>query len=172
MRASSLIIITVQYSDIARFLNMYQLWLDDLYPRAKFADGLTIIEKLGHTKRIQIMRKEWIEEGKPRTAETDPEDDDIFGLDDSNHPVGEDVAKTNVPERIIQDQTEEVDGFSNGAEQLLHIQEGAEPDEDELDALLAEDGKTMQSIASKPPRATEDDFADELEAMAGMEDMW
>jgi replication fork protection complex subunit Csm3/Swi3 len=46
-------------------LNMYQLWLDDLYPRAKFADGLAIIEKLGHTKRIQAMRKQWIDEGKP-----------------------------------------------------------------------------------------------------------
>lgn len=45
---------------------MYQLWLDDLYPRAKFADGLTIIEKLGHTRRMQTMRREWINEGKPQ----------------------------------------------------------------------------------------------------------
>ena len=51
---------------MARLLNAYQLWLDDLYPRAKFADGLAIIEKLGHTKRIQTMRREWIQEGKPR----------------------------------------------------------------------------------------------------------
>ena len=55
-----------QYSDVARLLNAYQLWLDDLYPRAKFADGLAIIEKLGHTKRMQTMRREWIQEGKPR----------------------------------------------------------------------------------------------------------
>ena len=55
-----------QYSDVARMLNAYQLWLDDLYPRAKFADGLAIIEKLGHTKRMQTMRREWIQEGKPR----------------------------------------------------------------------------------------------------------
>ena len=41
---------------------MYQLWLDDLYPRAKFADGLAMIEKLGHTKRIQTMRRHWISE--------------------------------------------------------------------------------------------------------------
>ena len=50
---------------MARLLNAYQLWLDDLYPRAKFADGLAIIEKLGRTKRIQTMRREWIREGKP-----------------------------------------------------------------------------------------------------------
>ena len=55
-----------QYSDVAGLLNAYQLWLDDLYPRAKFADGLAIIEKLGHTKRMQTMRREWIQEGKPQ----------------------------------------------------------------------------------------------------------
>lgn len=61
---------------------MYQLWLDDLYPRAKFADGLAIIEKLGHTKRMQTMRREWINERKP--LET------FDGLDESaEKPVGE-----------------------------------------------------------------------------------
>ncbi|KAL8715642.1 MAG: hypothetical protein Q9225_006362 [Loekoesia sp. 1 TL-2023] len=57
-----------EYSDLARLLNVYQLWLDDLYPRAKFADGLAMIEKLGHSKRIQVMRREWINEGKPRES--------------------------------------------------------------------------------------------------------
>jgi replication fork protection complex subunit Csm3/Swi3 len=60
-----------QISDLGRLLNFYQLWLDDLYPRAKFADGLAIIEKLGHSKRIQIMRKEWIDEEKPNYHSTD-----------------------------------------------------------------------------------------------------
>lgn len=53
---------------MARLLNFYQLWLDDLYPRAKFADALAIIEKLGHTKRMQTMRREWINEGKSRES--------------------------------------------------------------------------------------------------------
>lgn len=53
---------------MARLLNVYQLWLDDLYPRAKFADGLAIIERLGHTKRMQTMRREWINEGKPQES--------------------------------------------------------------------------------------------------------
>ncbi|KAF3481013.1 chromosome segregation in meiosis protein 3 [Arthroderma uncinatum] len=65
-----------EFSDAARLLNFYQLWLDDLYPRAKFSDGLSIIEKLGHTKRLQVMRKEWIDEGKSRTRGIDNEADD------------------------------------------------------------------------------------------------
>lgn len=53
---------------MARLLNIYQLWLDDLYPRAKFADALAIIEKLGHSKQMQTMRREWINEGKSRES--------------------------------------------------------------------------------------------------------
>lgn len=49
---------------MARLLNTYQLWLDALYPRAKFADGLAIIEKLGHTKKMQSLRRDWINESK------------------------------------------------------------------------------------------------------------
>ncbi|TQB68017.1 chromosome segregation in meiosis- protein [Monascus purpureus] len=55
-----------EFSDAARLLNFYQLWLDDLFPRAKFSDGLAIIEKLGHSKRLQTMRREWIDEEKPK----------------------------------------------------------------------------------------------------------
>ncbi|KAI9782588.1 MAG: chromosome segregation in meiosis- protein [Geoglossum umbratile] len=51
-----------EYSDAARILSLYQLWLDDLFPKAKFADALTMVEKLGHSKKIQVMRKGWIEE--------------------------------------------------------------------------------------------------------------
>jgi len=50
-------------------LRMYQLWLDDLYPRAKFSDGLRIIEKLGHTKEMQMLRKQWIDESKPKPSD-------------------------------------------------------------------------------------------------------
>lgn len=55
-----------KYSDVTRLLTFYQLWLDDLYPRAKFGDGLAMIEKLGHSKRMQVMRKEWINECKAK----------------------------------------------------------------------------------------------------------
>lgn len=57
-----------QFSDAARLLGFYQLWLDDLYPRAKFADCLSMIEKLGHSKRIQIIRRQWIDERKPQSC--------------------------------------------------------------------------------------------------------
>nr|POE89775.1 chromosome segregation in meiosis protein 3 [Quercus suber] len=61
-----------EFNDMARLLNTYQLWLDDMYPRAKFRDGLTMVEKLGHGKRMQITRRGWIDETKPNRNEDAP----------------------------------------------------------------------------------------------------
>ena len=58
-----------EFSDVTKLLNMYQLWLDDMFPKAKFTDGLAIIEKLGHSRRMQTMRREWIYEDKYKESE-------------------------------------------------------------------------------------------------------
>jgi replication fork protection complex subunit Csm3/Swi3 len=160
-------------------LNMYQLWLDDLYPRAKFADALTIIEKVGHTKRMQMMRKDWIDEGKPRRrTEQDDEDE---GVDDTNtHKAAtgeggeqmegvEQDAPTDQPDARDEDRPRAQDNTNADSAD-------ADPDDDELDALLAESAEADASVPKTLPvrtAAAEDDpFADEMEAMADMDDMW
>lgn len=145
-------------------LNMYQLWLDDLYPRAKFADALAIIEKVGHTKRMQMMRKEWIDEGKPRrTTAYDDEDADEVVIE---APTTEQAA-------------ESMEGVEQGEEARTPAPgstERADPDEDELDALLAESAEQNTSapktLLVRTAGRDDDPFADEMEAMADMEDMW
>lgn len=156
-----------QYGDIARMLNMYQLWLDDLYPRAKFADALAIIEKVGHTKRMQVDRRAWIDEGKPKhnTAQDDDHDLDVIVLDDEPVAGQEDALEGRQPGSETQQQP---DGHSDPAAEA--------PDEDELDALLADSALPAVSAPNAlPPRSAtthDDPFADEMEAMEGMEDMW
>jgi replication fork protection complex subunit Csm3/Swi3 len=44
------------------------LWLDDLFPKARFLDALAMVEKTGHKRQLQAMRMEWINEGKPRSS--------------------------------------------------------------------------------------------------------
>ncbi|KAI1825858.1 Swi3-domain-containing protein [Xylaria intraflava] len=66
-----------EFSDTARLLSFYQLWLDGLFPKAKFLDALGMVEKAGHKKRLQVKRMEWINEGRPRPAGI--ENDDLFG---------------------------------------------------------------------------------------------
>ncbi|GAT25412.1 chromosome segregation in meiosis protein 3 [Aspergillus luchuensis] len=156
-----------EFSDAARLLNFYQLWLDDLFPRAKFADGLAIIEKLGHSKRLQTMRREWIDEEKPRLPATDIEDaqqtgfsaphvhdnsmsirhlneaDAIFGQGDSvaqsppTHGIGAQPSSL-----TLGDAPQQGDLFVSDDESVpREIIEGThdnDDDDDELEALLRE----------------------------------
>lgn len=69
---------SLQFSDAARLLSFYQLWLDDLFPKAKFVDALAMVEKTGHKKFMRVKRMEWIDEGKPKPPRDDDDDDDIF----------------------------------------------------------------------------------------------
>ncbi|MCJ1355296.1 MAG: chromosome segregation in meiosis- protein [Icmadophila ericetorum] len=221
-----------EFSDVARMLNLYQLWLDDLFPRAKFADGLAMIEKLGHSKRIQIMRREWINEGKPRDIW---EQDQRRGITSQGVPqetsreISSPVPATNSekkaaelpithsihpdstnPDPITKQQnrreadtnkidstffTDEEEGQPEDDELDALLAEGTldqpteqsktqeHPNDDELDALLAEDvemkpnrqpGNKLlaEQKKSQPTPTADDEFADEMEAMAEMDDMW
>ncbi|KAG5995110.1 hypothetical protein E4U54_002930 [Claviceps lovelessii] len=62
-----------EFSDTARLLSFYQMWLDDLFPKAKFLDALAMVEKAGHKKRVVVARNEILNEGKPKPR--DPEED-------------------------------------------------------------------------------------------------
>ena len=183
----------LQFSDMARMLTVYQLWLDDLYPRAKFADGLAMIEKLGHKKRMQIMRREWIDEGKPRPSMEDLQD----------VPSNEDAPASAADLENLLDDPESAPYFREspiaqshdrsdtaGEVEKIPANDGAgaraEPDEDELDALLAEDAEepsrqgpndtSYRSLFGNGSRqsgpSAEDAFEDEMEAMAELGDMW
>lgn len=156
-------------------LNMYQLWLDDLYPRAKFADALAIIEKVGHTKRMQVDRKAWIDEGKPR--HTTEQDEDGLDLPVPGGAAPQDPAQTKEGLEEGENATRaQLDSDAPLQHQVSAQLTAEEPDEDELDALLADSERAAHPAARTLPaqrRPTDDDpFADEMEAMEGMEDMW
>ena len=180
---------------MACLLSTYQLWLDDLFPKAKFADGINIIEKLGHKKQIQIMRKVWIDEGKYKPPASEDSDSDHDG--DYNMAEDRDAADEMHHSATGQEVSRDDDsGAGNGrigrglysaplpnpttTEVFSEGRDGAEPDEDELDALLAEDLESTRGPSKPKPRVIEssdappepDEFADEMEAMAEMDPMW
>ena len=168
---------------------MYQLWLDDLYPRAKFIDGLAIIEKLGHTKRMQTMRKEWINEGKPRdpgddwrTGEQKPNGQHLIpasGLHKS--PINRPSEGPKTPTAINAVDTDDDEIYdatpkksretltasrNENPEESLFLSEEEEvnyqPPDDELDVLLAED-------EMKEPRSTAVTAKQEMQGYTGRE---
>ncbi|MCJ1477211.1 chromosome segregation in meiosis- protein [Lambiella insularis] len=177
-----------EYSDVARLLNLYQFWLDDLYPRAKFADGLTMIEKLGHSKRLQTMRREWIREGRPverndedavqpaeparETVDVEPGSSGTL-LGNRNAAEGAGDSGSSGEDSTIM---ESVKGKIGNEDSLFVSADEADeqPEEDELDALLAEDafGGAPTAAPLVPAPGRRDEFEDEMEAMAEMEGMW
>lgn len=186
--------LSIQFSDIARMLNLYQLWLDDLYPRAKFADGLLMIEKLGHTKRMQVMRKEWIKEGQAkhlsRIGETNMEPDASTQSPEKDLAPGEQSSPAIVSSSSgyknggvsskSQSAASRPTNLENGHEDSLFLSEdegerSADLDDD-LDAIMAEEDARQAALKSQPDelsqaRAAEDDFDDEEAAMRDMENM-
>lgn len=188
-----------EFQDVSRLLNTYQLWLDSLYPKANFADGIAMIEKLGHKKRIQVMRKEWIDEDRPKPAVEEEDADFVVGNGGEKVEGGEvegDVTMGDDNGEKFEGRNEaNENGESQGVgqlrsssplmlddEELYAEMDGSipaakpagaqEPDEDELDALLAEE--TAIERPTIPQSATQkvpdqgDDFADDEEAMAMM----
>lgn len=174
---------------------MYQLWLDALYPRAKFGDGLAIIEKLGHTKRMQLLRRDWINEGKVQLTNDDASDHDdqragpveqrksepskVHSSSHQSNPTTagstshgdhNPIRSSTIPDHTLdwppsQDPNEDLFVSENEGGDLLS--------EDDLDAIriedLIEDPKTRNGIPQSSPVAIEHpgaEFDDEMEAMA------
>lgn len=152
-----------EFSDVAKLMTYYQLWLDDLYPRAKFADGLVMMEKVGHSKRMQVMRKEWIDEGKPGYLR-----DKLEKEEDATHeetkPKG-DATNSNAEEQQ--------DGDALFFADPNMVKEGPpaiDPDDDELDALLAEQ-RTIPAAAKPPSGQDESEGEDDLDALLAEQDL-
>lgn len=142
-------------------LSFYQLWLDDLFPKAKFLDALAMIEKTGHTKHMQMERLGWINEGKPKPRrDTDDEDEvpeiitEILGRDaavlpariapifQNNGGSSERPRTPAVGDDLFGDE-DIYDATPKGSKKTMAPEAnvaGGEPDEEEdLDALMAEE---------------------------------
>jgi replication fork protection complex subunit Csm3/Swi3 len=157
-----------EFSDAAKLLNYFQLWLDDLYPRAKFADGLKMIEKVGHSKRMQVMRREWINESKRKELYGD--DDDMYGGQGTDNPTteafqnGAITANGNAPPTTEDDPNSD-DLFFPNAKKKPEARSHDEPEDDELDALLAEQDTIVQSKPQQKPMEEDSEGDDDLDAL-------
>jgi replication fork protection complex subunit Csm3/Swi3 len=159
-----------EFSDAAKLLNYFQLWLDDLYPRAKFADGLKMIEKVGHSKRMQVMRREWINESKRKELYGD--DDDMYGGQGNDNSTTASGAVQNGTTTAngnghpnTEDDPHSDDLFFPDANKKPEARNHNEPEDDELDALLAEQDTIVQSKPQRKPMEEDSEGDDDLDAL-------
>jgi replication fork protection complex subunit Csm3/Swi3 len=187
-----------EFSDAARLLLFYQMWLDDLFPKAKFLDALSLVEKAGHKKRVISARMEVINEGRPRTT---VEEDDLsmeasvaVGASENDNSAREDRPQTPsrdavpdeedlygaTPRNVRQNMANEDDldaliAEAEGQDNHTRLLGRMDDDEDDLDALIAEAETTGQPKAQRrlvTETAADQDFADEEAAMLEMDGAW
>lgn len=187
-----------EFSDTARLLSLYQLWLDDLFPKAKFLDALAMVEKAGHKSRMRMARMEWIDETKPKQAQNDndAEQKEEAGREHAKFPariapIFENAArKTPAVDSLFGDDDDDVDLF-NATPRRQKAQvaalpagdwmfrngggsasaNGGEPDEDDLEALMAEEAaqravpKSLFGNGGPAPRPQDPDDEEDLDAL-------
>ncbi|KAF4434353.1 hypothetical protein F53441_13697 [Fusarium austroafricanum] len=163
-----------EFSDASRLLSFYQLWLDDLFPKAKFLDALTMVEKAGHKKRVMIARNEYINEGKPKDTIADDGEDDPFVDNDASRPTQQEAtrptsetARPKTPEGDtgVPDDDDLYDATPRRASRPIVPIRNDVPDEDDFEALIAEAAShdAAQKPQEKPTQAEPDE--DDLDAL-------
>lgn len=158
-----------EFSDAAKLLNYFQLWLDDLYPRAKFADGLQMVEKVGHSKKMRVMRREWINESKHKELYWN--DDDMYGGQETANStsgaaqIGPSAVVGDAQQSTPEDDMNSDDLFFPDANKKPVSRGHDEPEEDDLDALLAEEDIIIQPKPRKIPITEDSADEDDLDAL-------
>ncbi|KAL6874578.1 Swi3 domain-containing protein [Trichoderma longibrachiatum] len=147
-----------EFSDASRLLSFYQLWLDDLFPKARFLDALAMVEKAGHKKALVTARNEWINEGRAKASNNNDDEDDDFDFgavtisgDSQTVPKDSDQRTQKTPDRDndvpddddLYDATPRAPRSTNA---LRAAPSNDAPDDDDLEALLAE----AESMDSRP----------------------
>ncbi|KPM38641.1 hypothetical protein AK830_g7934 [Neonectria ditissima] len=164
-----------EFSDASRLLSFYQLWLDDLFPKAKFLDALSMVEKAGHKKRVMIARNELINEGKPKYGEDEEKDDDNDDNDDIadfGRDVGASAGSTTIAQRPktpqrdddVPDDDDLYDATPRPpSRRTVPVLNNNNDEDDDLQALIAEAEDQDQRSKSKPMNVDLDE--DELDAL-------
>ncbi|KAJ2931886.1 hypothetical protein H1R20_g5211, partial [Candolleomyces eurysporus] len=68
-------------SDLNRLLGIYQFWSHKMYPKTQFRDTVSRVEKLCHSKRMQVALSVWRDEAKGVTHRDDEDEDEDMETD-------------------------------------------------------------------------------------------
>ncbi|KAH8169308.1 replication fork protection component swi3 domain-containing protein [Sarocladium implicatum] len=155
-----------EFSDAARLLSFYQLWLDDLFPKAKFLDALAMVEKAGHKKRLVAARNEWISDGQRRqnalangeAMEDEPTESRAAQFTTMVNATDQ---PSTPPRGDVPDDDDLYDATPRAARQPNPSDDV--PEEDDLDALIAEAEANDRGRQPAPRQTAEE--PDELDAL-------
>lgn len=152
-----------------------------------------MVEKAGHKRQVALKRMEWIDEAKPKPWKAHDEYEDAIDppvpeIDQmahmQSHPKdttkGTTTQRPQTPEAGVPDEEDIYEatpvGRTRDQVQQISNQTSDEPEDDDLDALMAEAELASQTAKANPRQShgtpIADSFADEEAAMAEMDGLW
>ncbi|KAL1944469.1 hypothetical protein VTO73DRAFT_2899 [Trametes versicolor] len=160
-----------EVQDLGRLLNVYQFWAHNLYANTHFTDTVQKVEKLCHSKRMNVALSVWRDEAKGLiNGHKIPGPDDPLGSSDSDNDDGDGATKKPTQSRAATQEPQDVpiatdderssparsthgaslppSSPSSGASSL-----GALDDDFDIDAMIREDEAVrMQGPPAPAPR--------------------
>ncbi|TFK76375.1 Swi3-domain-containing protein [Pluteus cervinus] len=131
--------------DLNRLMQVYQFWTHELYPKTTFKDTVNRIEKLCHSKRMNVALSVWRDESNGITRSTQ-QGDESSSSDDEGPPKTTE-ATTNVEESEPEDHPPPSSRPSSAPPSDMEI------DDDEIEAMIRE--QEQQALSKqKAPSAT------------------
>lgn len=70
-----------ELADLDKFIEHYQFWCHEMFPKAKFRDCVKMIKKVGRSRQMKVHRRQFINDLLPKPV-AEQDDDDIEALDD------------------------------------------------------------------------------------------
>jgi replication fork protection complex subunit Csm3/Swi3 len=151
--------------------------MHDVFPKARFRDCIAMTEKVGHTTQVKVMRRQWIDESKPKKRMDEDDDLDLDGIE--------------VLESIEREQAREEGGGEAGQGEVEGTKE-KDGEEDEplfvdddmsdfdVDELLGTQkptettavGETTSEVGDDAKSIEQDEFEDEMDAMKDIGDFF
>src|SRR5277367_6250783 len=151
--------------------------MHDVFPKARFRDCIAMTEKVGHIAQLRVMRRQWIDESKPKKQMDEDDDLDLDGIE--------------VLDSIEREKAEEEGGGSSGEQRDV---EGTKERNVEDEPLFVEDdmsdfdmdellgtqkqtettavGETTSEGDGAAKSIEQDEFEDEMDAMKDIGDFF
>ncbi|KAI6005619.1 replication fork protection component Swi3-domain-containing protein [Pisolithus albus] len=131
------------HADLNRLLQVYQFWAHRMYPKAPFRDTINRVEKLCHSKRMQVRLSVWRDESKGLVngKKPEPEDRDLIDLTQGDPNVTERDTQEEKSDELLPPRTPSLPPMSS------------EPDDDDfdMDAVIKAEEERLAAL-----RATND----------------
>ncbi|KAI9507376.1 replication fork protection component Swi3-domain-containing protein, partial [Russula earlei] len=180
-------------TDLDRVLQLYHFWAHRLYPKTRFKETVDRVEKLCHSKRMQVALGVWRDEARglvngvrlpPENNDNDSDADSDLDLDAPRLRTRHSPSSArSPPRRRIGSGHLSVTGDSEGDDDGLHVASDAShpppssPSQDEaaaieLDRLLEEVASHASAPVAPSGHAWKPSNGDDAVAMDEDEDLW